>query len=71
MGNLYPGNIHLSKVAIATLEKGVKCVQSWQEKHQNDVIDVALVFLLLTLTHFTPFSIVSVVDFEEVNISWA
>ena len=32
-----------------TLEKGVKYVQSLQLKHQNDVIEVVLVFLLLTL----------------------
>ena len=33
------------------------------------VIDVALVFLLLTLNIFTPFSSVSIVDFEHVNVS--
>ena len=32
-----------------TSEKGVKYVQSLQLKHQNDVIEVVLVFLLLTL----------------------
>ena len=37
-------------------------------KHQNDVNDVVLVFLLLT--YFTPFSCVSIVDFEQVNVSW-
>ena len=37
-------------------------------KHQNDVNDVVLVFLLLT--YFTPSSSVSIVDFEQVNVSW-
>ena len=36
-------------------------------KHQNDVNDFALVFLFLT--YFTPFS-VSLVNFEQVNVSW-
>ena len=27
-------------------------------------------FLLLTLTYFTPFSIVSISDSEQVNVSW-
>ena len=39
-------------------------------KTPNDVNDVVLGFLLLTLTYFTPFSTVSVVDFEQVNVSW-
>ena len=38
-----------SNSTIETLEKGVKYVQSLQLKHQNDVIEVVLVFLLLTL----------------------
>ena len=41
-----------SKSTIITLEKGVKFVQSYQWKHQNDVIDVVLLFLLLTLNIF-------------------
>ena len=35
-----------------------------------DVNGVALVFLLLTLTIFPPFSIVPTVEFEQVNVSW-
>ena len=38
-----------SKSAIDTLEKGVKYVHIHQLKHQNDAIDVVLVFLLLTM----------------------
>ena len=36
----------------------------------QNVNDVILVLLLLTLNIFAPFSIVSVVDFEQVNVSW-
>ena len=39
-------------------------------RHQNDVNDVAMVSLLLTLNIFTPFSNVSFVDFKQVNIPW-
>ena len=38
-------------------------------KYQNEVVDVVLVFLLLTLKYFTTFSSVSI-DFEQVNVSW-
>ena len=44
-----------SKSTIVALEKGVKYVQSLQYKHQNDVIDFALVFLLPTLNTFHSF----------------
>ena len=50
-----------------TLEKGV--CSKLAIKHQNDVTDVVLVFLLLTLNIFHKFS-VSIVDFEQVNITW-
>ena len=39
-------------------------------KKLEDVIDVVLVFLLLTWAYFIPFSSVSIVDFEQVNVSW-
>ena len=48
----------------------MKYVQRLQQKHQNDLIDIVLVFLLLTLNYFISFSSVSIVDFEEVNVSW-
>ena len=38
------------------------------KKRLNYVNDVILVFLLLK--YFTPFSDVSVVGFEQVNVSW-
>ena len=40
-----------SKLTIETREQGVKYVQSYQ-KHQNDVIGVVLVSLMLTLNIF-------------------
>ena len=36
----------------------------------NYAIGVALVFLLLTLSLFTPCSNVSIVNFEQVNAGW-
>ena len=45
------------KVVTETLEKCVKYVQS-------------ICFYCLLWTYFTPFSSISVVDFEQVNISW-
>ena len=44
-----------SKLRIEMLEKSVKCIQSLQQKYQNDVTEVALVFLLLTLSIFHTF----------------
>ena len=38
-----------SKLTIETQEKGMKYVQSQQQKHQNDVNAVVFFFLLLTL----------------------
>ena len=39
-------------------------------KHHNNVNDVFLMFLL-TLNYFTPFSSGSIIDFEQVNVSWS
>ena len=36
----------------------------------NEVNDVVLVLLLVTWIYFTPFSNVSIADFEQVNVSW-
>ena len=38
-------------------------------KHQNDVSDFVLVFLLLTLNIFYTFFSDFIVDFEQVNVS--
>ena len=40
------------------------------KKHQTNVIDVVLLFLLLALTDFASFSSIYIVDFEQVNVSW-
>ena len=39
-------------------------------EHQNDVIDVALMFLLLNFNIFTAFPSDYIVDFEQVNACW-
>ena len=39
-----------------------------KKKHQGDVIDVVLVFPLLTFNIFHPFPTVSIVDFEHVIV---
>ena len=69
-----------SKSTLETLEKGVKYVQVNKKKKQERFHDVVLVFLLLTLlfwylycwllTLFTPFSSVSIINFEQVKICW-
>ena len=41
-----------------------------KKKHQNNVTEVILLFLLLTLKIFQPFSSVSIIEFEQVNVSW-
>ena len=39
-------------------------------RHENDVNDIVLVFLLLTLNIFHSFFSASIVDFEQVNVCW-
>ena len=41
-----------TKSTTETLEKGLTCVESKQKRHQNDVTDVVLVSLWLTLNIF-------------------
>ena len=66
-----PSNIYLSsKSKIETLEKGVKYIQRYQQKYQNAVIEVVLVFLLLSLNIFHTFSSVSIAALELINVSW-
>ena len=45
-------------------------IKTLERRRQNVVIDVVLVYLLLTWTYFTPLSTVFIVDFEQVNVSW-
>ena len=59
-----------SNSAIETLEKGVRYVQSKQQKHQNGATVVVLVFLFLTFNIFHVFFFsASIADFEQVNVS--
>ena len=51
---LTPANT-CSKATVETLEKVVKYVKSYQAKYENDVNDVILVFLSLTLNIFHVF----------------
>ena len=64
---VYPANICLFKVNNRNTSKGCENMFKVNNKISYDVV---LVFLLLTLTYVTPFSSVSVVDFEQVNVSW-
>ena len=48
----------------------MKYIPSYQEKHQTDVIDVALVFLLLTMDIFPTFFQSSIADFVQENNNW-
>ena len=54
---LLPANFTFSKSTIETIEKGVKYGQSYQ-RHQNDVIHVVLLCLLLTLSMLRIFFLV-------------
>ena len=56
-----------SKLTIEIQEQGVKYVQINNKRHQNDANGVSL---LLTWIYFTPYSSVSIVNFEHVNDSW-
>ena len=46
-----------------------KANQKKKKKREADVIDVVLLYLLLTLNIFHIFSCVFIVDFEQVNVS--
>ena len=54
-----------SKSTVETLEKRLKYVPNSQLKHQNDVYIVNFEH-----DYIIPFSSVSIVDFEQVNVSW-
>ena len=47
--------VYLFKLSIRKAEQCVRFVQSQQQRQQNNVIDVALVSLLLTLSRFCMF----------------
>ena len=59
-----------SKSTTETLEKSLTYVQSYQWRYQKDVIEVVLVFSLLTVNYFKSSPSFHLVDFEQVNIYW-
>ena len=63
-------NIYLLKVINKNSRKALKYVKSQRQKHQNEVTDVVLVLLLLTSNIFHIFPFVTIVDFEQANVSW-
>ena len=63
-------NIHLFQVNIRNTRKRCEICLKLTIKTLEDVIDAILVFLLLTENTFQPFSSVSIVNFEQVNVSW-
>ena len=65
--------ICLFKVTIETIKQGVKYVQSQELRHQNDVNDVhdvLLVSLFLTLSIFHTSSSVVIAGFVNVSTRW-
>ena len=59
-----------SKSTIETLEKGVKYVQINHKDIKTTSMTSFWCLYCWLLTYFTPFSSVSIVDFEQVNVSW-
>ena len=51
-------------------QKHQKKIRNMLKKHQSDVNDLILVFLLLCLNVFHTFFSISIADFEQVNVSW-
>ena len=67
-----PANIHLFIVNNRNTRKRCGICSKLTIKYQSNVNNVLLLmFLLLTSKNFTPLSRVSIVDFEQVNISCA
>ena len=63
-------SIYLFKVNKRITTKRCKIIPKLTIKTQIDVNDVVLVFYRQFWTYFTPFSTVSIADFEQVNVSW-
>ena len=67
-----------SKSVIKTLEKAVKYVQSSQQEHHNDVVDVVLIFLfycylvnvswILTISHLSLLPDIPLSNFKDMNL---
>ena len=57
-----------SMSTIEAIEKDVTYVQSLQKRQQNDVINIVMVDLSLTLNIFHTFFSAFIVDFEQLNV---
>ena len=60
-----PSNIYLFRVCNRKMWNMLKV-----NNKDTRTASITSTFLLLTLTYFRPFSSVSIVDFEQVNVSW-
>ena len=58
----FPANIHFFKVNNRSTRKRCEICSKLTLKHQNDISDVVLLFLLLIM--------LTIVDFDQVNVSW-
>ena len=72
-----PISIKLSAISILNLQRHGSRVQFILQqafvvvKENFETSDgIILVLLLSTLTYFTPFSTLSIIEFEQVNVSW-
>ena len=57
-----------SKSTKEAIEKDATYVQSLQKRQQNDVINIVMVDLSLTLNIFHTFFSAFIVDFEQLNV---
>ena len=67
MSSEFPSNIYLFKIGNRNTRKRCE-ICSWYDV--VDIVDLVLMFLILTLNIFHTFSSISIVDFEQVNVSW-
>ena len=59
----------VKNVFLKILHISQKKMKKTLERRRSDVSDVVLVILLATFNYFRPFSSVSIVDFEQVNVT--
>ena len=65
-----PANLYLFKTNNRNFSKRCEVCSKLIKKLRNNVVNVALLFSLLTLNILHTFYSVSIVDFEHVNVSW-
>ena len=63
-----PANIYLSKVSNRNTRK--RCSNKVNSRHQNNVNDVVMMSILLTLNIFTAFYSVSNFNLEQAKVCW-